>query len=134
SFSPTISKWRRRQLDDIHGRLLQLQQELRAALPGIDRGQEPDRSVPARLQEALPADAAFVDLLKYARTTYGPGMPGLPSEARTENYVAFVVTKKAVHRVDLGEAKPIEMAVAGWRAVIAKTESDGAFPATLRQR
>lgn len=49
------------------------------------------------------------------------------------SYVAFVVTKHTISRVDLGPAKPIEDVVTGWRDAIAKRQPDGDHPASLRR-
>jgi CHAT domain-containing protein len=82
-------------------------------------------SSPKRLAEALPADAAFVDLFRYFDITWDPKMRGKKGEKRTPRYVAFIVRKgKDVARVELKEAAPIDEARGVWQRAITATHPD----------
>jgi hypothetical protein len=113
-------------------RTAELDRDLRAGLPDLDRADAAARSAPADLQSALPPNTAFIDLLRYTRFAFDPAKPGQAGETRTPSYVAFVLTKERVARVELGPAEPIEAAVAGWRAAIARNAPDGDSPTSLR--
>jgi CHAT domain-containing protein len=130
---PDDRQARDRLLEQWATRIAALDRDLRAQLPDLDRADAGARSAPADLQAALPADTAFIDLLRYTRFTYDPTKPGTPGETRTPSYVAFVVTRQQVARVELGPAGPIESAVAGWLAAITTSAPDGDFPAALRR-
>jgi CHAT domain-containing protein/Tfp pilus assembly protein PilF len=68
-----------------------------------------------QLSEALPADAAFVDLLRYFYIEQDPKVPGKKGEQYTASYVAFVVARgRPVARVELRDAAPIEAVWAAW--------------------
>jgi CHAT domain-containing protein len=72
-----------------------------------------------QLSDALPADAAFVDLLRYVFFEQDPTTLGKKGEKRTASYVAFVVRKgHPVARVELREAAPIEAAWAAWHKAL----------------
>jgi CHAT domain-containing protein len=72
-----------------------------------------------QLGDALPAGAAFVDLLRYLCFEQDPKVPGKKGDKRTIRYVAFVVGKgQPVARVELGAAAPIEAAWAAWRKAL----------------
>lgn len=84
-------------------------------------------SAPADLQKALPANTAFIDFLRYNRYAYGRGRAADP----TPSYVAFVVTKGSVERIELGPAAVIEEAVAAWMTAIRRRGSDYKYSAAL---
>jgi CHAT domain-containing protein len=143
---PEERQVRDQQLERWAVRVAALDRDLRAKLPDLDRADAAARSAPADLRAALPPGAAFIDLLRYTRFAFDPAKPGKAGETRTESYVAFVVTKQQVARVELGPAEPIEVArvelgpaepievaVAGWRAVITRNAPDGDYPMTLRR-
>jgi CHAT domain-containing protein len=73
-----------------------------------------------QLQSALPAGAAFVDLLRYVYVEQDAQTPRRKGAERTD-YVAFVVAKgQPVARVELEGAERIEAAWAAWhRALVA---------------
>jgi CHAT domain-containing protein len=129
---PEERQARDQRLERWAARIAALDRDLRARLPDLDRADAIARSAPADLQAALPPDAAFLDLLRYTHFTYDPAKPGKAVESYTPSYVAFVVTKQQVARVELGPAGPIEAAVAGWIAAIGRSAPDGDFPASLR--
>src|SRR5205814_2150153 len=106
---------------------------LRAKLPDLDRSDAVARSAPADLQAALPPGAVLIDLLRYTRIAFDRADAGKSDQEFTPSYLAFVVTKRQIARVELGPAAPIEKAVDGWLAAITRTAPDGDFPATLRK-
>jgi CHAT domain-containing protein len=72
-----------------------------------------------QLSDALPAGAAFVDLLRYVYIEQDPNVPGKKGEQYTASYVAFVAARgRPVARVELGAAEPIEPAWAAWRKAL----------------
>jgi CHAT domain-containing protein len=72
-----------------------------------------------QLGEALPAGAAFVDLIRYVYFEYDPRAPGNKGERRTASYVAFVVAGgRPVARVELHEAASTEPAWAAWHKAL----------------
>jgi CHAT domain-containing protein/tetratricopeptide (TPR) repeat protein len=80
---------------------------------------------PAQLQDALPADAAFLDLVRYVRVDQDPLVPGKKGRKLTPSYVAFVLSRGAMERVELGPAAPIDKAVSAWREAITNTTPGG---------
>jgi CHAT domain-containing protein/tetratricopeptide (TPR) repeat protein len=125
-------KARDQMLEQSATRITELERDLRVKLPDLDRADAVAKSSPADVQAALPLGAAFIDLLRYTRITFNPARRGLGGMTRTTSYVAFVVTKQQVARVELGPAGPIEAAVAGWLAAITRNAPDGDFPTSLR--
>jgi CHAT domain-containing protein len=91
---------------------------LRPLLPAVGRLERLAAATPADLRAALPADAAFVDLLAYVRFEQDPRVPGRAGEKRTWSYTAFVVTRGGVVWLDLGPASPIHEAVRLWRQAL----------------
>lgn len=92
-----------------------LEREIAAKLTATARPE----AAPADLAARLPTDAVFVDLLHYFHFDYNPNKPGTAGDSRTPSYLAFIlVPGKAVQRVDLGPAEPIDAAVTAWRGAI----------------
>ena len=81
----------------------------------------------------MPSDTAFIDLLRYTRFNFDSAKPGPNGVTSVPSYVAFVVTREGVGRVEFGPAAPIEAVVAGWLAAITQNAPAGDFPATLRR-
>jgi CHAT domain-containing protein/tetratricopeptide (TPR) repeat protein len=78
-----------------------------------------------QLRDALPDGTAFVDLLRYTCSQWDPKTPGAQGERHTASYVGFVVRRaQPVARIELGEAKPIDDAWAGWHAAIMAPEGN----------
>ncbi len=87
-----------------------LESDLAGRVPALALEQAQDRSRPADLDRALPADSAFVDLYRYFTWDAGQRAWG---RAR---YAAFVlVPERPLRRVELGAAGPIEAALGAWR-------------------
>jgi hypothetical protein len=103
-------KGRDERLQRLTQRKEDLEKELAAKLAGLKDAQAPVTD----LADRLPDDAAFVDLYRYLH---------LPKGAKQvrPHYVAFVLRKgQPVRRVELGQAQPIEQALAAWRQAIAQ--------------
>jgi CHAT domain-containing protein len=117
---------RDRRLRELSDRRDQLERDLLPFLPEIERRKELAKLGPADLAKKLPADAVFLDFLHY-------GYYGKDKEP-VYYYVAFVVAPgRPVKRVELGEAAPLDEAVAAWRKAIDKREASAA-PSVLRRR
>jgi CHAT domain-containing protein len=72
-----------------------------------------------RLCDALPADAAFVDLIRYFYYEQDPRTPGKKGERLIPSYVAFVVRKdQPTARIELKEAKAIGQAWSAWHKAL----------------
>ena len=123
-------------LDRFARRITELNDSLRPLLPVVERLDKLDKSTFADLQQALPADAVFVDFLSYVHFELDRNKPGKDGEKWTKTYVAFVVTKTAVHWIDLKDAAPIERAVGLWREAITTSPYVVAtdLPARVRER
>src|SRR5207247_261309 len=75
-----------------------------------------------------PDHAVLIDFVRYRRFEYDRAKPGKAGETQTLCYAAFVLVRSpvahapgspiAVKRIELGEAKPIDRAVAQWRTAI----------------
>jgi CHAT domain-containing protein len=103
-------KGRDERLQKLTQRKEDLEKELAAKLPALKDAQASYTD----LADRLPDGTAFVDLYRYLHRPKGE------KEARP-HYVAFVLRKgQAVRRVALGEAEPIEKALAAWRKAIAE--------------
>jgi len=111
-----------------------LDRQLRPLLPAVDRAEKLARATPADLQQALPADAAVVDFLRYTLFEQDPNRPGAAGEKRSVCYLAFVIAKGKVAGVDLGPAAPIEEAIAAWReAITGGKDIPAALPTKVRE-
>lgn len=115
-------------------RLESLRADLRRLLPELDRADALDDRTPHDLQQALPANTSLVDLFRYTRSEQDPKVPGTKGEKRTVCYVAFVVMREAIARVELGPADPIETNLTAWRkALQAEGEPPTDLPKVLRR-
>jgi tetratricopeptide (TPR) repeat protein/CHAT domain-containing protein len=104
-----------------------LERELARQVPALAERQERDRIGPEDLEQALPPHAAYVDLLRYTRSSFDPKRPGKAGWTWTPHYVAFVVRPgQPVRRLELGPAGPIEEAVADWRHAIEQSRDSPA--------
>jgi CHAT domain-containing protein/Tfp pilus assembly protein PilF len=97
------------------------------------RQQELERVTPTDLAQKLPPGSVFIDLLRYVHFEQDPKIPGRKGERRTLRYVAFVLRPgQPPVSVELGEAGPIDAAVAAWRRDRAGSEASAAAE-TLRR-
>jgi CHAT domain-containing protein/Tfp pilus assembly protein PilF len=110
-----------------------LERDLAPLVPILAAQKELDQLGPADLQDRLPERAAFVDLLRYALFAFDPQMSGKKGEKRLLCYVAFVLTRDRIARVELGDAKAIEEALRRWRQAIHQGHDDPAA-GELRRR
>jgi CHAT domain-containing protein/tetratricopeptide (TPR) repeat protein len=110
-----------------------LERELASKLPILAEAQALDRLGPEDLQSSLPERAGFVDILRYGLLHFDPQVPGKSGERRAMHYVAFVLTRQKICRVELGEAAGIESALSDWRRAIADRKSSQAAE-VLRRR
>ncbi|MFO0881775.1 MAG: CHAT domain-containing tetratricopeptide repeat protein [Gemmataceae bacterium] len=109
------AKARDARLDAIEIELRVLREKLLPLLPELNRTQDQATSSPTVLQKTLPADVAFLDLLRYTRLEQDPNVKGRQGKRRTPQYLAFVITRDKVTRVELGEAKALESTLDLWR-------------------
>jgi CHAT domain-containing protein/Tfp pilus assembly protein PilF len=109
---------RDRRLAQLNADIEKADQELLPLLPALARSRRLAASTPTQLQKALPERTAFVDLLRYVRPRWDPKVKGEKGKSSASHYVAFVLTRGRLARVDLGEAKPIEEALALWRRAL----------------
>jgi CHAT domain-containing protein/tetratricopeptide (TPR) repeat protein len=112
---PETRTARDKQLHAWTQRIDALQVELREALPELARAQDLVARTPVDLQRALPKAAALVDFFRYTRLEFDPKKPGKEGAKRTDWYVAFVLTSKAIVRIELGAATAIDKNVTLWR-------------------
>jgi tetratricopeptide (TPR) repeat protein len=107
-----------------------LEKELARRLPGFARELGLAHGSPGDLLARLPEGAAFVDLVRYVRIEEDPARPGVAGETRTPCYAGFVLCRgRPARRVELGEAAPVDAALAAWRKALAgpgRTPAGGA--------
>jgi CHAT domain-containing protein len=129
-------KARDKQLEAWAGRVHTLLAQLHDALPELARVQDLLAKAPADLQKSLPPHTVFLDFFRYTRVAFDPAKPGKGGEKRTDCYTAFVVSSKAVVRVELGPAGPIEKNLTLWRKAIeaGPGEPPDDLPRALRQQ
>jgi CHAT domain-containing protein/tetratricopeptide (TPR) repeat protein len=112
-----------------------LEKQLAARLPLYQALQERLRRGPADLVPLLPPGAVFCDLARYLRVDQDPKVPGTTGERRTPCYVAFVLARgRAVRRVELGKAGPIDEALATWRHDLQAGKASSPAALTPRSR
>jgi CHAT domain-containing protein len=126
--NPDRVKARDKRLEAIDEDIRAKQADLRPLLPALNRSDELLRATPADLQKALPMGTAFVDVLRYVHFEQNPKVRGDKGEKRTPRYVAFVVTRRGVKRVELGEARAIEEMLDLWRrALVEGSEAEPGY-------
>jgi CHAT domain-containing protein len=115
---PAKARARNNRLDEIDEEIHKKQADLRPLLPALKRSDELDRATPADLCKALPEGVVLVDLVRYSSFDHDARLPGKKGEKRMPRYVAFVVSRQGVQRVELGEAKPVEEILDLWRRAL----------------
>jgi CHAT domain-containing protein/Tfp pilus assembly protein PilF len=116
--TPAQQASRKDTLDRLNAQLDQAEKELRPRLPVLPYYEELAQLGPGALQERLAADTVLVDLLRYTHFEQDPTQPGEKGEKRTARYLAFVLSRAAVQRVELGTAADLDAAVQQWREAI----------------
>jgi len=97
---------RDRELRKLNDAKEDLERKLVGRLPDYQTLQKADSQGLHDLLKILPADAVFIDLLRYRK---------YDKDSRKLHYVAFVVTRgKEVQRIELQEAKDLDEALAEW--------------------
>jgi CHAT domain-containing protein len=133
---PETRRVRDKQLETWGRHLDTLLARLREGLPDLARAQHLHARTPADLQKALPAHTVFLDFFRYTRFAFLAAKPGKAGDKRTECYAAFMVMPRAVVRVELGPAWPIEKNLTLWRQAIeaAPGEPPADLSRALRQQ
>jgi CHAT domain-containing protein/Tfp pilus assembly protein PilF len=109
---------RARKLDRLGQEIDTAERELLPLLPVLKHAEDLARLGPDALRRILPANAVLIDLLRYTLFERDPNITGSKGEKHTSSYVAFVVSRQEVRRVELGRAADIEPAVRAWRETI----------------
>jgi tetratricopeptide (TPR) repeat protein len=110
---------RDKEVNRLTARKEKLERDLAALLPALRRQQELDRLGPEELGKRLPAGAAFLDFTRYRAVDFDPKKPGHEGTTATLSYAAFVLVRgRAVKRVELGPAAPIDGALDAWRRAL----------------
>jgi tetratricopeptide (TPR) repeat protein len=113
---PPNATTRDQKLAELNRTIDQLDQELPALVPAVAHAEQVAQSHPSALQDRLPEHTILIDLLRYTYFDQDPKTPGKKGERRTPSYLAYVLTRDRVERVELGAAQPIEDLVHDWRA------------------
>jgi CHAT domain-containing protein/Tfp pilus assembly protein PilF len=116
--TPAQQAARRDELDRLNEQLDQAEKDLRPRLPVLPYYEQLGRLGPGALQQRLAADAVLVDLLRYTHFEHDADRPGKKGEKRTVRYLAFVVSRQDLQRVELGTAADVGAAVHLWRQAI----------------
>jgi len=114
----TGSSARDDQLRQLNNTIDQTEKDLLPRLPALKHHEDLANLGPDALQKRLPPDAVLVDLLRYVHFEQDPTRPGRKGERRSVRYLAFIVSKQEVTRLELGTAKEVEEAVESWREAI----------------
>lgn len=127
---------RKREADikDLDETVARLDRTVRPLLPIVERAEKLSKALPSELQNALPADTAVVDFVRYLY--FEPSEDGASKTdlIRSERYLAFVVTKSKITWVDLDAAEKIEAAVSAWReSITSGKEIPATIPAKVRE-
>jgi CHAT domain-containing protein len=116
--TPAQQAARKDKLDRLNERLDQAETELRPRLPLLPYYEELATRGPDILQQRLAADTVLVDLLRYIHIEHDSDHPGKKGEKHTVRYLAFVVSRPDIQRVELGTAADLDAAVQQWREAI----------------
>jgi CHAT domain-containing protein len=96
-----------------------LERELATAIPLLQRAKELDALGPDALLPLMRDHEALIDFVLYTRFDFDKVKPGKAGETRTPCYAAFVLANGyPIRRIELGNADPIDRAVAEWRTAI----------------
>jgi CHAT domain-containing protein/Tfp pilus assembly protein PilF len=109
---------RQKQIDEFNQDIGKIEQALQPRLPVLPYYEELAKLGPDALQQRLATDGVLVDLLRYTHFERDPDHPGKKGEKRTVRYLAFVVSRTDIQRVELGTAADLDAAVQPWREAI----------------
>jgi CHAT domain-containing protein/tetratricopeptide (TPR) repeat protein len=109
---------RREQIDQLNQEIGKVEQALQTRVPVLPSDEELAKLGPDALRQRLAPDTILVDLVRYTCFDYDPNRPGIQGEKRTVRYLAFVLSRADVRRVELGPAADLEEAVQRWRQTI----------------
>jgi CHAT domain-containing protein/Tfp pilus assembly protein PilF len=109
---------RDQKLKDLDEEVDQLEKDLLLRLPALKHFEDLATFGPDALQKRLPAGAVLADFLRYTQFEYDPKKPGRKGEKRTVRYLAFLISRDSIQRVELGTAAEIDEAIAAWREAI----------------
>ncbi len=116
---------RRDRISRLTDRKEQLERQLSNEIPEIEQRIERLRRPHTDLLHCLPPGAAFVDFIRYRDIRHDPSAPPNARTRRTISYAAFVMARSTgVTHVALGDAYPIDEALAGWRESIIRGRSE----------
>jgi CHAT domain-containing protein/Tfp pilus assembly protein PilF len=116
--TPAQQVARRDKLDRLGEQLDQAERSLRPRLPVLPYYEELAQLGPDALEQRLAADTILVDVLRYIHFEQDPDQPGKKGEKRTVRYLAFLVSRQDIRRVELGTAADLDAAVQQWRQAI----------------
>jgi CHAT domain-containing protein len=116
---------RDQKLKDLDEEVDQLEKALLPRLPALKHFEDLATLGPDALQKRLPADAVLVDFLRYTHIEHDPKEPGRKGKKRTVRYLAFLIGRESIQRVELGSAAEIDQAIAAWREAITLKPADG---------
>ncbi len=105
-------------LEQLNRDIDQAEKELLPRLPALQNAEGLAQLGPDALQQRLPQDAVLVDFLRYTGLEWDPRKPGKAGEKRTVCYLAFLVSRNRIQRVELATEGEIDKAVAAWREEI----------------
>jgi CHAT domain-containing protein/tetratricopeptide (TPR) repeat protein len=120
---------------ELSDRKEELEKQLAERLPLYQALRERLKRGPADLVPLLPPGVVFCDLTRYWHIEHDPKVPGIKGERWTPCYVAFVLARgRPVRRLELGEAGPIDGALAAWRRGLQAGKAANPAALTLRRR
>jgi CHAT domain-containing protein/Tfp pilus assembly protein PilF len=116
--NPAQQAARQDRLNRLNEQMDQTERSLQPRLPVLPHYEELAKLGPDALQQRLAADTVLVDVLRYTHLEHDPHQPGEKGERRTVCYLAFVLGRQDIQRVELGTAADVDAAVQQWREAI----------------
>jgi CHAT domain-containing protein/tetratricopeptide (TPR) repeat protein len=121
-------------IKELSRRVGEIEADLRPLLPSMPRAEKLAQATPANLQNALSPDTAVVEFAAYNFLEFDKDNPGRAGRKWTPSYVAFVVTRDKIVRVELESSAPIEKAVREWReAIVGSKKVSPDLPLKVRE-
>jgi len=122
------------QLTELSDRKEQLERELAGAVPGFARRMSFVNADHNSLVAAMPDGAVLVDIVHYHDCVTNISQPREGGFETICSYVAFVLSRRGVTRVEIGPASAIDAAIAAWRTTSeGEVEADARMSALLRR-